>query len=170
MSVGVSFFFDLLLIALLGVTIYFCQKLNKHIQAIRDSKSEMAEIIEQFANATERAKESIEEIKNSSKKLIETLDVKVNKANFIVDDLSFMIEKANKIADSLENNLPHTKKPEPYRKNEAATTATLKGAEVLAKSAIAPSAEKAAPTPKTSENKTQTAAEKELLEALNGIR
>ena len=168
MSVGLSFMLDVAVLGLLSATIYVCLKLNHHIQVIRDGKSEMATLIEQFSEATRKAQESIFELKASSKKLSEMLESRISKANFVVDDLSFMIEKAEKLTDNLESSIS-PRRQEPAKKNETATSRVTKGAEVLSKATISPASEKAATQPKT-EQKTRTAAEKELMEALKSIR
>lgn len=166
MSPAFSFFLDIGLVALLSGTIFLCVKLNRQLQSIRDSKSEMAELINQFGEATTTAQESINELKLSAKRLSDMLETKVNRANSAVDDLTFMIEKANKYAGSIESTLG-ARRVEPSKKNESAVGKALKGAEVIARGTISPAAEKDASSSKSA---SRSEAEKELMEALKSIR
>lgn len=90
---------------LLGVTIFYCLKLNKRIRILQDSKSELAQLIEKFDMSTQQATYSIQEIHKASKKINENIQTKLDKANYLADDLAFMIEKANKMADRMEGGI-----------------------------------------------------------------
>ena len=89
--------FDAVVALLLAITIGFCWKLNARIRILQDSKSELAELIAQFNESTERAKVSILDIQNASKLITESMQVKLEKANYLADDLSYLIEKGNKM-------------------------------------------------------------------------
>jgi len=99
------FFFDIIIILLLAVTVVYCWRLTRSLNLIRDAKGEMAQLIKQFSEATENARDSVDELKISAKKVSEQLQGKVEKAGFLADDLTFLIDKANKIADTLERGL-----------------------------------------------------------------
>jgi hypothetical protein len=90
---------------LLVATIVYCWKLNNRIRTLQDSKGELAQLIRQFDETTEKASATIAELQTTSKKVVETMQSRLEKANFLADDLSFMIERGNKLADSLEGNL-----------------------------------------------------------------
>ncbi len=96
---------DGLVAVLLGVTIYYCGKLNKRIRILQDSKSELAGLIMKFDESTQMATRSIHEIHNASKKINESIQTKLDKANYIADDLSFMIERGNRLADQMEGQI-----------------------------------------------------------------
>lgn len=115
---------DAVVAVLLGVTIFYCTKLNRRIRILQDSKSELATLIQQFDNSTQQATRSINEIHVVSKKINESIKAKLDKANYIVDDLTFMIEKGNKLADRMESDISGTRKaPEP------STRAAVRGRE-----------------------------------------
>jgi Domain of unknown function (DUF6468) len=90
---------------LLSITIYYCIKLNKRVQLLQDSKSELATLIQQFDESTKQATVSIHEIHKASKKINENIQLKLDKANYLADDLAFMIERANKTADRIEQQI-----------------------------------------------------------------
>lgn len=143
---------DMLLAGLLAVTIYYCIRLNRHVQAIRDSKSELALLIQQFSEATLQAQASVDELRQSSKKVVDTLATRIEKGNYLADDLSFMIEKATKLADQLERGIAGTK-PATVSAATAARTApsapvvteTAAKAPAPTESKISPKAAKAEP-------------------------
>ncbi|MFO1241941.1 MAG: DUF6468 domain-containing protein [Rickettsiales bacterium] len=101
----ISLLLNILVTSLLGVTIFYCLKLNKRIRILQDSKSELAQLIEKFDMSTQQATYSIQEIHKASKKINENIQTKLDKANYLADDLAFMIEKANKMADRMEGNI-----------------------------------------------------------------
>jgi Mg2+ and Co2+ transporter CorA len=90
---------------LLAVTIFYCIKLNRRVQLLQDSKSELAHLIQQFDESTKQATVSIHEIHKASKKINENIQMKLDKANYLADDLAFMIERANKTADRIEQQI-----------------------------------------------------------------
>lgn len=87
---------------LLVVTIVACFRLNTRIRVLQDSKSDLAKLIKQFDETTERATASIVDLQAATKRIGENIQTKIDKANFLADDLSFMIEKGSKIADQME--------------------------------------------------------------------
>lgn len=98
---------------MLSITIYYCIKLNKRIQILQDSKSELAQLIMKFDESTQQATQSIVEIQRASKKINDNIQEKLNKANFIADDLAFMIERGNKTANVMEGQIAGARKAVP---------------------------------------------------------
>jgi chromosome segregation ATPase len=90
---------------LLGITIFYCVRLNRRIRVLQDSKSELAELIRQFDESTQIATHSISEIHKASKKINENMQARLDKANYLADDLAFMIEKANKLAERMDGQI-----------------------------------------------------------------
>lgn len=107
----ISLTLNLFVALLLGVTIFYCLKLNKRIRVLQDSKSELAQLIEKFDMSTQQATYSIQEIHKASKKINENIQTKLDKANYLADDLAFMIEKANKMADRMEGTITSSRGP-----------------------------------------------------------
>ncbi len=94
-----------LMALLLVVTTVYCSRLNKRIKILQDSKSELAEIIHQFDESTQRATASISDIHNATSRIAENMQHKIDKANYLADDLQFMIEKGNKLADRMDGGI-----------------------------------------------------------------
>lgn len=106
-----TFALDCLLAVLLVATIYFCHRLNLRVKQLQDSKSELARLIKQFDETTERATASIIDLQSATKRIGENIQSKIDKANFLADDLSFMIEKGSKVADQMETGFNSGRKP-----------------------------------------------------------
>lgn len=100
-----SLLLDGLMALLLIITTYYCWRLNKRIRILQDSKSELAQIIRQFDESTQRATHSIGEIHEATARIAENIQHKIDKANYLADDLQFMIEKGGKIADKMEGGI-----------------------------------------------------------------
>lgn len=110
-----SLILNSVLALLLIVTIFACGRLNTRIRILQDSKSDLARLISQFDETTERATASIVDLQAATKRIGENIQTKIDKANFLADDLSFMIEKGSKIADQMEGGFAgnRTKTPSP---------------------------------------------------------
>ena len=93
---------NILIAALLVVTIGYCWLLNRRIKILQDSRSELASLLKHFDESTQRASESIIALQTASKKIGENIQFRIDKANYLMDDLSFMIEKGNKLANQIE--------------------------------------------------------------------
>ena len=122
----VSFVLDIVVAALLCVTIVYCWRLNGRIRVLQDSKGDLAQLIRQFDESTERTSSSIQELQSAGRKITDSISNKIEKANYIADDLSFMIDKGAKIADQMESALAHSRKSEPpvqMRSNTVPVTA-----------------------------------------------
>ena len=103
MSVFLSLFMNLMMAGLLITTIVYCLRLNARIKILQDSKSELARIIREFDESTQRATESIAEIHTATARLSDNIQHKIDKANFIANDLEYMIEKGNKLTGKADS-------------------------------------------------------------------
>lgn len=97
-----SLVIDILMAGLLIVTLFYCSRLNKRIRLLQDAKSELAQIVQEFDESTQRATQSIAQIHEATNRISENIQHKIDKANFLADDLQFLIERSAKIADKGE--------------------------------------------------------------------
>src|SRR5271170_2360564 len=93
---------NILIVALLAVTIAYCWLLNRRIKVLQDSKSELAQLLKHFDESTQRASESIIALQSASKKIGENIQFRIDKANYLLDDLAFMIDRGSKLANQME--------------------------------------------------------------------
>ncbi len=112
-NVILSLLMNGLMAALLVATLVYCRRLNTRIKILQDSRSELARIVREFDESTERASQNIAEIHEAAYRISENIQHKIDKANYLADDLEYMIEKGQKIAGKVDM---------PPRKPAAATT------------------------------------------------
>ena len=91
-----------LLAGLLLATMIYCRRLDARIKILQDSKSELARIIREFDESTQRATQSIADIHTATNRISENIQHKIDKANFLADDLEYMIEKGQKLAGKVD--------------------------------------------------------------------
>lgn len=93
---------NILLVALLCATITYCYILNRRIQTLQDSKSELAALLGHFDESTVKASETIIAMQTASKKIGDNIQLKLDKANYLLDDLSYSIEKGTRLTSQIE--------------------------------------------------------------------
>ena len=98
----ISILFELLLVGMLAMMIYYAWRLNEKLSDLRNDKFELEKLLTTFATSTERAEDSILRLKSKARETVEVLEEKVVNAVTLRDELSFMVERANEMADRLE--------------------------------------------------------------------
>jgi septal ring factor EnvC (AmiA/AmiB activator) len=93
---------NVLLVGLLTATIIYCFILNRRIQTLQDSKSELATLLKQFDESTIKASETIIAMQTASKKIGDNIQLRIDKANYLLDDLSYSIEKGTRLTSQIE--------------------------------------------------------------------
>jgi Domain of unknown function (DUF6468) len=96
---------NIIMAVLLAVTISYCWMLNRRIQILQDSKSELSQLLKHFDESTQRASESIIALQTASKKIGEGIQLKIDKANYLLDDLAHMLERGSVLSDKLEADM-----------------------------------------------------------------
>lgn len=103
MSPLVSIIIDVVMVGLLAATIAYAIILNRQIIALRESRGEMAELIQGLNDAMARAEAGVRTLKKAAGDTGEDLQRTVNKAQTLRDELEFMIEAADALANRLGN-------------------------------------------------------------------
>lgn len=101
MSPLISLIIDLVLVGLLAATIAYAIILNKQIIKLRESRGEMAELIQGLNDAMSKAEGGVRNLKKTASDTGEDLQRTVNKAQTLRDELEFMIEAADAMATRL---------------------------------------------------------------------
>jgi len=104
--VDLSFALDILVAALLAVTIVFAAVLNRRLGKLRSDRHELEKMAAGFQQATAHAEDSIGKLKIST----ETLQERIDKAQSLCDDLVFLIERGGAAADRIESEVRATRK------------------------------------------------------------
>ncbi len=100
-----SFALDILVAALLAVTIVFAAVLNRRIGKLRGDWHELEKMAAGFRQATVHAEDSIGKLKIST----ETLQERIDKAQSLCDDLAFLIDRGGATADRIESEVRATR-------------------------------------------------------------
>jgi len=93
---------NVVMVGLLTATIFYCYVLNRRIQTMQDSKSELAALLKQFDESTIKASETIVAMQTASKKIGDNIQLRIDKANYLLDDLSYSIEKGTRLTSQIE--------------------------------------------------------------------
>lgn len=189
----ISLVINIILCALLGITLYYCWRLDRYMKILRDSKGELAKTVESLNESTTKAQHAVAELRANAQAVVDKLQGKIEKAEFMADDLAYMIEKSNKLAENLAGHVagrsdgkpsPKTGKAEPQgldndvlppvRPGVSKAGTTPSKSSETAKSGIESIAKKITPKAKTEEPKEEirplSESEAELLQALKSLR
>ncbi len=158
--------------ALLLATIIYCMRLNTRIRVLQDSKSELARIIHDFNESTERATQSIKDIHAATDRISENIQHRIDKANFLVTDLDLMIEKGGRLTGNTpvsRGEAPRQAAPTGPRMVDQVRAA---GRSEAALTAAAGNVGRAAPLAETEQtrrpaNRQRSRAEQDILQALS---
>ncbi len=106
MSYG--FLLELIVVALLVVTIGYCVALHRRLGTLRMAQDEMKQFIASFNEATARAESSVAHLRAAASESARALEPRVEQANTLVSDLDMLTHRAGKLADRLENTTTPT--------------------------------------------------------------
>jgi len=174
--------FDIVVSLLLVVAIFYCWKLSRFLKIIRDSRSDLAQTIYEFNDATNKAQKSIIDLKNASNIIADKLQVKIEKAEFIADDLAYLIERANKTKHIMKdggnpNQQEHKPAPQYEKKSGSDINPSRRpgrksasGVEKIARRQDEKTQNADKPSSNEAEEKSRSKAEEDLMNALKSIR
>ncbi len=101
-----SFALDVLIAALLVVTIGFAAVLNHRLGKLRGDRHELEKAAAGFGQATAHVEDSVSKLKVST----DTLQEKIDKAQSLCEDLVFLIDRGGAAADRIESEVRTTRK------------------------------------------------------------
>lgn len=100
MPIGVIL--DILIVILLGATIFYAARLSIHLKTFRDARSDMDDLLDDLSEAVIRAENAIKGMNNSAQQSGQKLQDVINEAKFLADELRFMNESGDNLASRLE--------------------------------------------------------------------
>ncbi|WP_029008963.1 DUF6468 domain-containing protein [Azospirillum halopraeferens] len=112
MSPTIALVLDLVLVGLLVATIAYAIILNKQIVRLRDSRSEMADLIAGLNEAMTKAELGVRGMKRTASDTGEELQRTIDRGRALRDELQFMIEAADTLANRL-GGVSNTERPPP---------------------------------------------------------
>ncbi len=93
---------DIVVIVMLGVTIFYALRLSRHLDTFRSNRSDMEKLIRELSTQITRAQEGISTLDEISKERSDDLRRLVAKAQGLSDELQLMTESGNSLAGRLE--------------------------------------------------------------------
>ena len=104
--------FDVVVCALLVVTIGYAMVLNRKLNDLRAARGEMEKLVADFANATGKAEGGLQALKDRSVEAGQGLAKNVDDACRLADEMAFLVKKGHEISDRLEVSLAASRKLE----------------------------------------------------------
>ncbi|GAB4517296.1 MAG: hypothetical protein Tsb0010_01370 [Parvularculaceae bacterium] len=92
---------EILVAALLLVTIGYCAVLDRKLHALRSGQDGLRDVIRELNKATDQAQRSISQLKEQGAGAGAKLEGAIGRAKTLADELSFLVEAGDRIADRL---------------------------------------------------------------------
>jgi hypothetical protein len=100
---ALTLFLDVLIILLLGVTIFYAFRLSRHLETFRSNRSEMERLIRELSTQITRAQEGISTLEETAGETGTELRNLVMRGKELSDELQLMTEAGNSLATRLES-------------------------------------------------------------------
>ncbi len=98
----ISLLFDIIIILLLGLTIFYAARLSVNLKTFRDSRAEFEKLLSELSNNIVRAEEAIKSMKQTAETSGQDLQHLINKAKGVSQELQLITEIGNSLAERLE--------------------------------------------------------------------
>ena len=102
MSGLLSVLLDVIVLAGLGVTIYYCIRLSKSLNNFRQYRQEFNILLQELSKNIDHAQNAIEKLKDTSFEAGEDLQKVINNSRNLADELQLMNDMGNALANRLE--------------------------------------------------------------------
>jgi len=103
---------DVVVAALLVVTIIYAARLNNRLAVLRDDRDRLRELIGGLQNATRQAEDAVRALKLGAAESGQDLQEKMDRCQAMRADLAFLLDRGDKAADRLEASV---RQPSPSR-------------------------------------------------------
>lgn len=126
MSPTLSLVLDLVMVGLLVATIAYAIILNRQIVRLRDSRTELAELIRGLNEANASAEAGVRGMRKTAHETGEQLQRAIDKASALRDELTFIVEAGEALADRIGNASSGGARPAAASSKPAAPAAALR--------------------------------------------
>lgn len=99
---GLGLILDVVIIALLGATIFYAIRLSRHLDVFRSNRGDMERLIRELSMQITRAQEGVSSLDSAAKESGDELRDLVNKSRALSEELALMNEAGNSLAERLE--------------------------------------------------------------------
>ena len=157
---------EAIVVCLLGATIFYCVKLNKRIQNLREHNLEMASLFQQFTQAIGTAQTTIQELRAHSTAEQQSLQAVVQKGQQTCDELELLINQGKNQLKQWQSVHSTARQPVTDMRSPAqASTVTPVSVEEMIQRAASRAQENTEPS-QESPPRSRSRAEEELLQAI----
>ena len=102
MTLNTGFILDLVILLLLGVTIFYAARLSFFMKTFREGRQDLLNLMESLSKNIEQAQNSIEGMHNAAAHSGEELQEVIRESKFLSDELQFMNQSGDALAGRLE--------------------------------------------------------------------
>jgi uncharacterized membrane protein YdfJ with MMPL/SSD domain len=123
-----SLLIDVVVIALLGATIYFAFRLDRRLQSVRNVQNELAGVIRELNSAAARAEAGIQGLKMAAQSSGQQLEEQIHSARIVGDELAILLkssERVGRVAETVRTQPvpPPVSRPQPVVRQTSALDA-----------------------------------------------
>ena len=107
---------DVIVIMLLGATIYFAFRLDRRLQSVRNVQNELAGVIRELNSAAARAEAGIQGLKFAAQSSGLQLEEQIHNARIVGDELAILLkssERAGRVAETIRTPVAQVSAPVP---------------------------------------------------------
>jgi chromosome segregation ATPase len=97
---------DIVVIALLGATIFYALRLERRLANVRNAQAALADVIRELNTAAARAEAGIQGLKVAAASSGQTLDDKIKRARSLADELELLLQSGERLGQRLESARP----------------------------------------------------------------
>ena len=101
-----AFIIDVVVIALVGATIYFAFRLDRRLQGMRNVQSEIAGVIRELNVAAARAEAGIQGLKMAAESSGQQLEERIKNAKGVGDELAILLKASERAGQQIEPSRP----------------------------------------------------------------
>lgn len=94
---------DVIVIALLGATVFYAMRLSKNLQAFRKTKGDLQHLIGDLSGQITQAEMAITGLREAARESGRDLQELISEGNALKDELEMMHDSANRVASRLED-------------------------------------------------------------------
>jgi hypothetical protein len=103
-----GFIIDVVVIALLGATIFYALRLERRLANMRSAQAALGDVIRELNSAATRAEAGIHGLKTAAVSSGQMLDDKIKRARNLNDELALLLQSGERLGQRLESARPQT--------------------------------------------------------------
>ncbi|MBL9095519.1 MAG: hypothetical protein JNK07_01225 [Alphaproteobacteria bacterium] len=97
---------DVVVIALLGATIFYALRLEQKLANMRSAQAALADVIRELNTSASRAEAGIQGLKAAAASSGQALDEKIKRARSLADEIELLLQSGERLGQRLETARP----------------------------------------------------------------